>query len=149
TVRGFDRHGVHLACVDSFRIANNVAVDNHVYGLFPVLSQNGSITGNFVSGTDKDAAIYVGQSDRVLIAGNRASDNLLGLEVENSRDCTVVGNELTGNTLGIIVDILPGKITPTQARTLVSFNSSRDNNRPNTADPDDELAVLPPGIGVL
>jgi parallel beta-helix repeat protein len=149
TVRGFDRHGVHLACVDGFRIANNTAVDNHVYGLFPVLSQNGSITGNVVTGTDKDAGIYVGQSDRVLIAGNRASDNLLGLEVENSRDCTVVGNELTGNTLGITVDILPGKITPTQARTRVSFNSSHDNNRPNTADPNDELAVLPPGIGVL
>ncbi|MFL5367696.1 MAG: hypothetical protein ACJ781_19650, partial [Myxococcales bacterium] len=73
----------------------------------------------------------------------------LGLEVENSRDCSVVGNELTGNTLGIIVDILPGKVTPTQERTLVASNRVHDNNRENTAEPDDIIAVLPSGIGVL
>ena len=149
TVRGFDRHGVHLACVDGFSMAGNTAIGNHYYGLFPVLSRNGSITGNVVRGSDKDAAIYVGQSDSVVIAGNLAEDNLLGIEVENSRGCSVIGNELSGNTLGITVDILPGKITPTQERTLVSLNSVHDNNRGNTADPDDELAVLPPGIGLL
>jgi parallel beta-helix repeat protein len=149
TVRGFDQHGVHLACVDGFLIANNVADGNHVYGLFPVLSQNGAVTGNLVRGTDKDAAIYVGQSDNVMIAFNRSEDSLLGLEVENSRDCTVVGNEATGNTLGITVDIQPFKIELTQQRTFVAFNRVHDNNRTNTADPTDQLAVLPPGIGIL
>jgi parallel beta-helix repeat protein len=149
TVRGFEEHGVHLACVDGFSIANNVADGNHVYGLFPVLSQNGAITGNLVRGTDKDAAIYVGQSDHVMVAFNRSENSLLGLEVENSRDCTVVGNEAVGNTLGITVDILPGKIEPTQQRTFVAFNRVHDNNKANTADPSDSLAVLPPGIGIL
>lgn len=92
---------------------------------------------------------YVGQSDDVLIAGNRAEDNLLGLEVENSRNCAVIGNELTGNTLGVIVDILPDKILLTQQRTLVASNRIHDNNRVNTADPDDFIAVLPSGIGIL
>ncbi|MFL5399530.1 MAG: NosD domain-containing protein [Myxococcales bacterium] len=149
TVRGFEQHGVHLACVRDFRLEDNVAEGNHVYGLFPVLSEDGLVAGNVVRGSDKDAGIYVGQSDRVVIAGNFAEDNLLGLEVENSRDCSVLGNELTGNTLGIIVDILPGIIRLTQERTLVAANRVHDNNRENTAEPDDIIAVLPSGIGVL
>jgi parallel beta-helix repeat protein len=149
TLRGFEQHGLHLACVQGFRIEDNVAEGNHVYGLFPVLSQDGILSGNVVRGTDKDAGIYVGQSDRVVIAGNLAEGNLLGLEVENSRDCSVIGNELSGNTLGIIVDILPDKIRLTQERTLVVSNRVHDNNRENTAEPDDIIAVLPPGIGIL
>ena len=149
TVRGFEQHGLHLACVERFRIEDNVSEGNHVYGLFPVLSRDGILSGNVVRGSDKDAGIYVGQSDRVVIAGNRAEDNLLGLEVENSRDCSVFGNELTGNTLGIIVDILPDKIRLTQERTVVAGNRVHDNNRENTAEPGDIIAVLPPGIGIL
>ncbi|HYZ89614.1 MAG TPA: NosD domain-containing protein [Myxococcales bacterium] len=149
TIRGFAQHGVHLACVEGFRIANNVSKDNHVYGLFPVLSRDGVVTGNLVSGTDKDAGIYVGQSDWVTISDNRASGNLLGLEVENSRNCEVIGNELTGNTLGIIVDVLTDKIKTTQESTVVAFNRVRQNNRINTAEPDDIIALLPPGIGIL
>jgi parallel beta-helix repeat protein len=149
TIRGFAQHGLHLACVEHFRIEDNVSEGNHVYGLFPVLSRDGILSGNLVRGSDKDAGIYVGQSDRVLIAGNRAEDNLLGLEVENSRDCSVYGNELTGNTLGIIVDILPDKIRLTQERTVVAGNRVHDNNRANSAEPGDIIAVLPPGIGIL
>jgi len=149
TIRGFTQHGVHLACVNGFSIEGVTAEANGVYGLFPVLSRNGRIVGNTVRGTSHDAGIYVGQSDRVLIAGNRSEDNLLGLEVEDSRDCAVVGNELRGNTLGIIVDVLNGKLRFTQERTLVAFNNVHDNNRANTASPDDIIAVLPPGIGIL
>jgi parallel beta-helix repeat protein len=149
TLRGFRVHGLHLACVDGFRIADNVAEDNHVYGLFPVLSRRGIMTGNVVRGSDKDAGIYVGQSDRVLISGNRAENNLLGLEVENSRDCAVMGNELKGNTLGIIVDLNFDKVLLTAERTLVAFNSVHENNRANTAEPGDIIAVLPSGIGIL
>jgi parallel beta-helix repeat protein len=149
TLRGFRLHGLHLACVQDFRISNNVAEGNHVYGLFPVLSQDGTMTDNVVRGSDKDAGIYVGQSDRVLIAGNHAEDNLLGLEVENSRDCTVIGNELTLNTLGIIVDLNFDKVLLTAERTLVAANRVHDNNRTNTAEPGDLISVLPPGIGIL
>src|SRR5260370_36982070 len=149
TQRNFRVHGLHLACVDGFRIANNVAEDNHVYGLFPVLSRRGIMTGNAVRGSDKDAGIYLGQSDRVLIPGNRAENNLLGLEVRNSRACARMGNELKGNTLGIIVDLNFDKILLTAERTLVAFNSVHDNNRTNTAEPGDNIAVLPQGIGIL
>jgi parallel beta-helix repeat protein len=149
TVRGFAVHGVHLACVNGFSINDNRAEGNGVYGLFPVVSRHGVMTGNTVTDTNSDAAIYVGQSDDVLIAGNLVHDNLLGIEVENSRHCAVIGNEARDNTLGLFVDILPFLERKTQEATLVTFNSVHDNNRPNTASPDDILGVLPSGLGVL
>jgi len=83
--------------------------------------------------TGQDAALYVGQSDNVLISGNRVHDNLLGIEVESSRQC----------------DVLTDKLRTTQEHTLVAFNRVHGNNRANTANPDDLLAVLPAGIGIL
>src|SRR5207249_7467789 len=41
TLRGFKLHGAHLACADRSQISNNVAEENDVYGLFPILSSNG------------------------------------------------------------------------------------------------------------
>ncbi len=149
TVRGFEQHGVHLACVDGFRIDSNVAENNAVYGLFPVLSRHGVRADNTVTGSGRDAGIYVGQSDDVLIAGNRSEGNLIGLEVENSRHCTVIGNEISGNTVGLFVDVLFGKEITTQETTTVAFNEVHDNNRPNTSDPGDLTAVLPSGVGIL
>jgi parallel beta-helix repeat protein len=149
TVRGFAEHGVHLACVDGFAITGNHADQNGVYGLFPVVSRNGIVAGNVVTNTITDAAIYVGQSDGVLIAGNVVHDNLLGLEVENSRHCAVLGNHAFHNTLGIFVDILPFLERKTQESTVVAHNHVHDNNRPNTANPGDLLSVLPSGLGIL
>jgi len=149
TVRGFAEHGVHLACVDGFSINDNHADQNAVYGLFPIRSKNGVMAGNLVTNTQTDAAIYVGQSENVLITGNVVHDNLLGIEVENSGRCAVIGNHAYGNTMGIFVDILPFLQRGTQEDTLVAFNSVRDNNRPNTAEPDELLGILPKGIGIL
>jgi parallel beta-helix repeat protein len=128
-VSGFDQHGVHLACVDGFELTHNVATDNGVYGLFPVLSENGAVSNNEVRNTSSDAAIYVGQSDRVQIVDNWSHDNLIGIEVENSRNCAVVGNLTSGNTVGILIDVLPNLLEKTQQSTSVSFNTVRDIGR--------------------
>ena len=149
TLQGFLQHGAHLACVDGFALTGNVSDGNAVYGLFPVLSRHGVIANNEAMHTGQDAALYVGQSDNVLISGNRVHDNLLGIEVENSRHCDVLGNEVYDNTVGILVDVLTDKLRTTQEHTLVAFNRVHDNNRANTANPDDLLAVLPAGIGIL
>lgn len=149
TLRGFQKHGLHLACVNTFRISNNVSEDNQVYGLFPVVSSNGLLSGNVVRGTALDAGIYVGQSDSVVITGNRAENNLIGLEVENSRNCAVLGNELSNNTVGILVDVLPFLVKKTQETTLVAHNKVHDNNRANTGVPGDITAVVPSGTGIL
>jgi parallel beta-helix repeat protein len=149
TVRGFAAHAVHLACVDGFSITGNLAEDSGVYGLFPVVSRNGVLAGNLVTRTATDAGIYVGQSDAVLVTGNVVHDNELGLEIENSRNCAAIGNQVFGNTLGLFVDILPFLERKTQEATLVAFNTVHDNNRTNTASPADLLGVLPPGLGIL
>ena len=149
TVKGFGEDGVHMACVDGFSLTNNVIDGNGVYGLFPIRSRNGVISANEVVNTSADAAIYVGQSDDVLIAGNDVHDNLLGIEVENSTTCSVVGNDVYGNTLGILVDLVPFLDVNTQRHTWVTFNRVHDNNRPNTAEAGDLLGVFPPGIGIL
>src|SRR5690242_17309143 len=122
TVREFAVHGVHLACVDGFSLRDNAADGNGVYGLFPVVSRHGVISGNTVTNTQTDAGIYVGQSDDVVITGNRVTGNLLGIEVENSRNCAVADNQVSGNTMGIFVDILPFLLRGTQESTLVAYN---------------------------
>jgi parallel beta-helix repeat protein len=149
TVRGFGVDGVHLACVDGFSLLRNVADDNGEYGLFPVVSRHGSVTYNEVMNTHTDAGIYVGQSERVDVTDNHVHDNLLGIEVENSVSCDVVGNLVHGNTFGIFVDILPFLQRQRQEGTSITGNQVYDNNRPNTAEPDELLGLLPAGIGIL
>ena len=149
TVRGFDQHGVHLTCVQGFWLTDNVVDRNQVYGLFPIVSRNGVLSNNEAMNTASDAAIYIGQSENVLITANRVHDNLLGIEVENSRNYSVTGNEVYANTLGVLVDLLPFLGFKTQQNTLVSLNEVHDNNRANTAEADDLLSVFPPGIGIL
>jgi len=149
TVKGFGEDGVHLACIDGFALTDNVVDGSGVYGFFPVVSRDGFVSDNEVMNTAMDAAIYVGQSDNVLITANRVHDNLLGIEVENSRNCSVVANEVHSNTLGIVVDIMPFLEIGTQQNTFVSLNRVHDNNRANTAEPGDPLGALPSGIGIL
>ena len=149
TVRGFSEDGVHLACVDGFSLTENTSDGNEVYGLFPILSTRGVLDGNLVLRTGKDAAVYVGQSDDVVISDNEVHDSLLGIEVQNSRHCTVIANDVHDNTLGILVDIGVDKIIKTQETTFVVFNKVHDNNRTNSAEPGDFIAVLPPGVGIL
>jgi parallel beta-helix repeat protein len=149
TIRGFDADGLHLACVDGFSITNNVADANGVYGFFPIVSRNGVIARNEVVNTVRDAGIYVGQSDSVVVEHNRVHDNLLGIEIENSRKCSVVENEIHDNTFGLFVDLQPFLQRTTAEGTLVALNLIHDNNRPNSSEPGDPLALLPPGIGVL
>jgi parallel beta-helix repeat protein len=148
TLQGFRQHGAHLACVDGFVLTGNVADGNAVYGLFPVLSRRGVIASNEVRHTQLDAALYVGQSAEVLISANRVHDNLLGIEVENSTHCAVFGNDVSANTVGILIDVSPDKVRTAQEHTTVAFNHVHDN-RGNTAPPEELLAVLPAGIGLL
>jgi parallel beta-helix repeat protein len=149
TVRGFGEHGLHLACVNGFLIDGNVAENNGVYGIFPVTSRHGALTNNIVRGSVRDAGIYVGQCDDVLIAGNTSMDNLIGIEVENSREVAAIRNQSSNNTIGIFVDVLFDKVKLTQETTLVARNHVHDNNRPNSSNPGDITAIFPPGLGIL
>jgi parallel beta-helix repeat protein len=147
TLRNFARHGAHLACVDDFEITGNLASGNAVYGLFPVLSKRGLVANNTVENTPADAAIYIGQSEQVVVNGNVARGSLIGIEVENSQNCVVSNNDVYGNTTGILVDVLPGLAVKAQQTTTLAANHVHDNNSPNTATGDN--AALVPGIGIF
>ncbi len=149
TVRGFGNYGVYLSCVDGFTLAQNLADSNQVYGLFPVRSHNGTMNGNEAQNTPLDSALYVGQSDHVVLTNNSAHDNVQGLEVENSSDITVTGNQIFNNTAGIIADIMPGLQKKDQTNVTIANNTVRDNNRPNPNGPDTSTSSTPPGTGIV
>lgn len=149
TVRGFAEYGVYLACVDGFTLTQNLADGNQVYGLFPVRSHNGTLSANEAQNTPLDSALYVGQSDHVVLTNNSAHDSVQGLEVENSSEITVTGNDIFDNTAGIIADIMPGLQKKDQTGVVISGNTVHDNNRPNTNGPDTSTASTPQGTGIV
>lgn len=148
TVRGFPGYGVFLACVDGFLIRHNMAVEDRTYSIFPIRSSNGRVTRNMAAGTFTDACIYVGQSEDVVVDHNRASDCQIGFQLENTRNVEMRRNRSTGNTTGLIVDVIAYHQTLVAADNVVSHNLFSDNNRPNSG-PGSETGDLVPGIGVV
>jgi parallel beta-helix repeat protein len=148
TVRGFEENGVLLAGVSPFLLARVVARDNGEYGLFPVRSSDGLVTGCTATG-HADAGIYVGQSERVTVAASVARGNVIGIEIENSSDVRVLANEASDNTAGVLVVLLPGLEVTTSARVDVRLNRVRANDRPNFAAPGELAAAVPAGSGIL
>mgnify|MGYP000387846255 CR=1 FL=1 len=51
--------------------------------------------------------IYAGQSERVIIRNNRAFGNILGIQLENTREVEITNNELFDNTAGLAIIDLP------------------------------------------
>jgi parallel beta-helix repeat protein len=151
TVRDFDEDGVLLTGVSGFHISDVTAVNNHDYGLFPVLSAHGVIESSSASGSH-DTGIYVGESTDVTLRYNTAHDNVNGFEIENSTGVQAYGNLAYGNTVGIFVDLLPpvdGITVTTSSHNTVEGNLVLGNNRANDADPTDLAAAVQSGVGIL
>jgi parallel beta-helix repeat protein len=150
TIRDAGHTGVHLIGVDGFRLTHGRYVDNEEYGPFPICSAHGLIDANEVSGTD-DAGIYVGDDSWVAVANNHVSGCAIGVEVENSRHSVVRDNKTVGNTVGILVSLLPGLPMPVNDDTLIEGNVVTHNNFPNPvpSDSGDDVGLLPTGTGVL
>ena len=155
TVQDFACNGVFLIRVKHFALENITAVNNGEYGLYPVLSADGSISGCLASGSN-DSGIYVGQSSDVRVSNNSAFDNVNGIEVENSVNVRTTYNQVGGNTVGILVDLSPPGVVQvpgyapveSSSHNLVAHNHVVGNNRANTAPPGDIAAVEPSGTGI-
>jgi parallel beta-helix repeat protein len=150
TIRDADHSGLFMVGVDGFRLAHGRYVDNEEYGPFPICSRNGVIEFNQVSGTE-DAGIYVGDDAGVTVRNNHVHGCAIGIEIENSLHSVVRDNTTTGNTVGVLVVLLPGLPIPANDDTLVERNVVVRNNLPNPvpADSDDEVGLLPTGSGIL
>ncbi|MEJ7730783.1 MAG: parallel beta-helix domain-containing protein [Polyangiaceae bacterium] len=121
---------------------------NGAYGLYPVGSSGVRIEGCVVNGA-RDAGIYVGQSERILVTGSEAHGNVAGIEIENSTDAEVVDNHVHDNTGGLLVFNLPGLPVQDGKRANVHQNIVENNNLKSFAEAGTVVAAVPPGIGIL
>jgi parallel beta-helix repeat protein len=103
------------------------------YALYPVQSTNVLIEDCEISGAS-DAAIYLGQSSTGVVRNNKAYDSVIGIEVENSDDVDVYGNQTWNNTTGVLIVNLPNLPNKGTERIRVFDNEVRENEHPNFGD---------------
>lgn len=127
---------------------NGPDASNGAYGIYPVESTNVLVDAAEVSGAS-DAGIYVGQSSKITVRNSIATDNVAGIEIENSRDAIVTQNYVTRNTGGILVFDLPGLPVMGGGNVVVSNNLVSGNNTPNFAPEGNIVAAVPRGTGIM
>ena len=121
---------------------------NGAYGVYPVSSHTILVDGVTVKGAS-DAGIYVGQSERIVVRNSTVSQNVAGIEIENSNLADVHGNTATGNTGGILVFDLPNLPRMNGGGVRVFKNKVVANDTPNFAPKGNIVATVPKGTGVL
>jgi len=146
TIQNADDTGVRLVGVAGFSLTHSIYLDNEEYGPFPVCSSDGVIAHNFAAG-HKDAAIYVGDDDGVVVRNNTVTTSAIGIEIENSLNSTIRANVITGNTAGILVVVLPGLPIPETTNVTIQANVIADNNADNPGG--GFVGAIPPGTGIL
>ncbi|WP_447728023.1 parallel beta-helix domain-containing protein [Sphingomonas koreensis] len=121
---------------------------NGAYGVYPVSSHTILVDSVTVKGAS-DAGIYVGQSERIVVRNSTVSQNVAGIEIENSNHADVYGNTATGNTGGILVFDLPNLPRMNGGGVRVYGNKVFANDTPNFAPKGNIVATVPKGTGVL
>lgn len=124
------------------------SMESGAYGLYPVQSTGVTIRNCLIQGA-RDAGVYVGQSNQILVEDNEVLGNVAGIEIENSTDAIVRNNWAHDNTAGILVFNLPGLDIKNGQRTNVYGNTVESNNVPNFGEPGTSVSVLPPGVGII
>jgi parallel beta-helix repeat protein len=148
-IQNYSRNGVILIRVDDYQITDGKYIDNEEYGIFPILSTNGLIQSNQVSGSE-DTGIYLGQSQGAVIRMNLVSDCTLGIELEVSSNVRIEDNRVMQNSIGIVAQVLPGLSVTEAADIQITGNVVVNNNLPNpVTDPTEFLSQLPSGVGLL
>jgi parallel beta-helix repeat protein len=121
---------------------------NGAYGLYPVQCKQVLIE-ECVASRASDAGIYVGQSQQIIIRRCQATENVAGIEVENSFDADVYDNEAVNNTGGILVFDLPDLPAKNGGRVRIFNNKVHANNHPNFAPKGNIVGTVPPGTGIM
>ncbi len=123
------------------------ASSHGAYGLYPVNSHHVLIEDSEAHGAT-DSGIYVGASTDIVVRRCLASENVVGIEIENSQRADVYANTATGNSAGLLVVNLPD--LPLEGRgTRVHDNISKANNLANFAAVGELVANVRGGTGVL
>ena len=147
---GIKTKGVDRFTADDVRVewTNGPDADNGAYGLYPVESTNILIQNSEVIACS-DAGIYVGQSENIVVRGNRVHQNVAGIEIENSTHADVYDNVTFRNTAGILVFDLPNLPKMGGHSTRIYDNVIANNDTPNFASPGNIVASVPKGTGII
>lgn len=154
---GIKAMGVKNITIDSVRVEwlGEVSMANGGYGIYPVLAKGVVVKNSFVRGAS-DAGIYVGQSYNILVKDNYVTENVAGIEIENSQQAWVLNNTVVGNTGGVLVFDLPDIQLGTEdnkgiAGRIIKIEGNHidNNNTRNFAQLSNIVALTPPGTGVL
>ena len=125
-----------------------VSSKNGGYAFYPVQCSNVTIDGCTARGAS-DAGIYVGQSRTIVVKNCLATENVAGIEIENSLYAEVFDNTATKNTGGILVFDLPDLVEKKGGNVRVFNNKIFENNLSNFAPKGNIVAKVPKGTGVL
>lgn len=121
--------------------------DNGAYAIYPVKCKNVLVEDSIAIGS-RDAGIYVGQSQDIIVRRNRAEKNVAGIEIENSIRADVYENTATGNTGGILVFNMPD-LTQHGEHARVFKNKVVANNLGNFGAKGTAVASVPAGSGII
>ena len=145
---GYTESGVLIQDASRVMLRDLRANQTDEYGISVVRSQVVQIKRSIAAGAI-GAGIHVGQSEDITVESCEASANVSGFQVENSSRVAVRGNHAHDNTAGILVILLPDQAVNLAMDVLIENNQVIDNNLPSFADPQEILASVPAGIGVL
>ena len=127
---------------------------NGTYAIYPVQCKN-VVIDECIASHSKDAGIYVGQSENIVVKNSLAFGNVAGIEIENSDNAEVFGNTVRHNSGGILVFNLPGLPKSDGKGTKIYNNEIIENNHENFAVPIGEdpngntVTMIPPGSGIV
>jgi len=127
---------------------------NGTYAIYPVQCKNVMID-DVIASHSRDAGIYVGQSENIIIKNSLAFGNVAGIEIENCDNAEVFNNVARNNSGGILVFNLPGLPKADGAKTKIYDNDIIENNHENFATAMGEgangntVTMIPPGSGVI
>lgn len=127
---------------------------NGTYAIYPVQCKN-VLIDECIASHSKDAGIYVGQSENIVVKNSLAFGNVAGIEIENCDNAEVFGNTARDNAGGILVFNLPGLPKSDGKATKIYDNDILNNNHENFATPlgdgpnGNTVTMIPPGSGIV
>ena len=147
TIQNAKANGIFLSALDTYTLTHGKYLDNGDYATYPSCSNNGQINFNYAKGGG-DTCIYVGNDVEASIIGNTATDCTVGVQIVNSDNVIIRGNNVIGNSTGVLAIVDPFNPRTQTSDVLIAGNRINSNNRRNTSTEGD-LQRIPSGAGVL
>ncbi len=147
-VKNYQANGILVNGSDGVTLRDIFADDTGEYGLFPVHTKNVLMENNVVTRAS-DAALYIGQSEDIMVRNNEAYGNVTGLEFENTSNGVAENNYLHDNTSGLLVFVLPDLVRKETTNNKIVNNRIVNNNLENFGKPGSIVSKVPPGVGMV